>query len=148
MLIDLNTAREKTLIYDYTISSGDREVLSIETRFIIILDGYALTIQGEFIDDRIKVIIPPLNDIVKDVPKNKSKVQYRFEMIINNHEITIPDTGMILIESKPAIKTSKPKTFEEKNIIPIKIKEKIEFKPKSKFIKSFECYVKQGENKE
>ena len=144
MLIDLNTAQEKTLIYDYTISS-DKEVLSIEARFIIIFPGYALTIQGEFIDDKIKVIIPSLSDIVRDVPKNNAKVQYRFEMIFNNHEITIPDTGMILIESRPAIKLSKPKTFEEKKIIPIKIKEKIEFKPKSQFAKSFECYVKQGD---
>lgn len=148
MIIDLNTDNEKTLIYDYDISSGDKEVLSIEARFIVIFPGYALTIQGEFIDDKIKVIIPPLTDIVKETPRNKSKLEYRFEMIINNTEIIRPDNGTILIESKPAIKLSKPKTFEEKKIIPIKIKDTIEFKPKSKFAKSFECYVKQGEEKE
>jgi len=142
MIIDLNTQQEKTLIYDYDISSGDKEVISIEARLILILDGYALTIQGQFIDDKIKITIPALNDILKETPKNKSKVQYRFEMVINNHEKSIVDSGVMLIESIPIIKTSKPNTFEEKKIIPIKTN-KIEVKPKSKFAKNFEIYVKE-----
>ena len=127
MIIDINTTQEKPLIYEYTISSGDRDVLSIEARFIVILEGYALTIQGQFIDDKIKFIIPPLAQIIKDVPRNKSKLEYRMEMIFNDHEITIPDTGTILIENKPVIKLSKPQTFESKKLIPIPTK-KIEVK--------------------
>ena len=143
MIIDLNTAQEKILIYDYEISSGDKEVLSIEAKFILTLEGYALTIQGEFIDDKIKVIIPSLNEIIKDIPKNKSKVQYRFEMIVNGHEIIRADEGTILVDNKPVIKTSKPKTFESKKIIPIKTK-KVEVK-KTKFAKNFEIYVDRRE---
>ncbi len=144
MIIDINTTEPKPLIYDYTISANDKELTSIEARFIIILEGFALTIQGQFIEhDRIKVEIPPLTELIKDTPKNKEKIQYRFEMIFNDHEILTVDTGTILIESKPVIKTSKPKTFEAKKIIPIRTK-KLEVK-KSKFAKSFEVFVKERE---
>ena len=141
MIIDINTTEAKPLIYDYEISANDKEVTSIEARLIIIFEGFALTIQGQFIDDMIKVEIPPLAYIVKDVPRNKSKVQYRMEMIFNDHEILTVDSGWILIESKPEVKLSKPQTFESKTIIPIKTK-KIEVK-KSKFAKAFTVFVKE-----
>ena len=140
-MIDWNISRPKTLTYDYIIDSGGREVNSIEARFIMVHDGYALIIQGQLIDDKIKIVLPPLSDIISMVPKNKSKLDYRLEIIINDNEIIRPDEGIILVESMPVIKTSKPKTIKENKTI--KIKDEIKIKPKSKFSKSFECFVKE-----
>jgi len=141
MLIDWNIAEEKTLRYDYSIDAGRREINSIEARFIMVHEGYALIFQGQIIDEEIMIELPPLTKVLNMVPKNKSKLKYRLELIFNNNEITIPDTGMIIIESKPVIRTSKPRAIKENKTI--KIEEEIKIKPKTAFQQGFECFVEK-----
>jgi len=146
-ILDLNVNEQKELAYEYNIDAGDREIISLESRFIIIpTDLHAIIIQGQIDVEHkeIKFTIPALNDVLRTPPPDGKRIAYKFEMIINSKETLCPDTGYLQITNKIKVQTSEAKILE-KTTIPIKL-EKIEVKPKSKFVENFEIFVKEKNN--
>lgn len=149
-MIKIDTRSNETLIFNIGIS-GIRQPDQVLYRLIMsIQDDLSISFKGVYTDGELVFNIPALKDFMPVM--DKQDIPFHIEMVVDDYFQIIYESEMELItlpevtvDKLTHVKTEPIKEDKQK---PIKIEKRIEIKEPSKFAKSFEVFITQGEKKE
>ena len=142
MKIELNPQKKEQYEFNIAVAGVPRTDLAL-FRLYMIFDEFQLSVQGKYNNGIASFEIPVLNDFDKGIG---STLPFFIEFTFDEYTSRIYENefNIINIPKAEILKMTHVKEVKEEKK-PIKIEEKIEVKEPSKFKKSFEVFIKQGE---